>query len=142
MKRIVMVCTGNTCRSPMAEALLRAELIRQGVRNVQVESAGVCAVPGAPASAGATEAMRLRGLDLSGHRARRATPQLLEDALAICMTSGHLRALRSIVPDVQAAAPAEIPDPFGGDLEEYLHCADAIEQLVQRVMKEYNLGGN
>ena len=73
MKTVLFVCTGNTCRSPMAECLFNALAREQGAPGVCAASAGLCAPDGAPASEGALFAMRRRGLSLEGHRARTVT---------------------------------------------------------------------
>ena len=78
MKTVLFVCTGNTCRSPMAECLFNALAREQGAPGVCAASAGLCAPDGAPASEGALFAMRRRGLSLEGHRARTVTRGLLE----------------------------------------------------------------
>ena len=76
MYRVVLVCTGNTCRSPLAEALLRQALAARGVTGVEVSSAGTGAWEGAPASEGAYLVALEHGLDLSGHRARLLTSEV------------------------------------------------------------------
>jgi protein-tyrosine phosphatase len=95
---ILVVCTGNTCRSPMAEALLRAELARLGL-DARVHSAGTLAWGGG-ASEGARAVMAEWGIDLSAHRSRRLEPAMLRDAdLALGMTRAHVWASRTHAPD-------------------------------------------
>lgn len=94
-----MVCTGNICRSPMAEVLLRDALERCGADDVEVMSAGTWAGQGSPATAEAVEVMRKRDIDLRGHRSQPLTADLLRRAdLVIAMTSVHAREIRQFDP--------------------------------------------
>lgn len=87
-----MVCVGNICRSPMAEALLRDALREQ--KDVTVESAGLGALVDHPASEHAIKLMQERGLDISDHRARQITPDMVHAAdLVLVMEAGHRRAI-------------------------------------------------
>lgn len=95
---ILVVCTGNTCRSPMAEALLRDELAKLGF-DARVHSAGTLAWRGG-ASAGARAAMAERAIDLSAHRSRRLDPDMVRDAdLVLGMTRTHVWSSATHVPD-------------------------------------------
>lgn len=98
-KSILFVCTGNTCRSPMAAALMRRALDKRGRSDIIVESAGLAA-DGSPASGNAVAAMAEQGVDLSAHRSRPATPALLRqaDILAV-MSPSHAMAAVSMGAD-------------------------------------------
>ena len=134
MKTVLFICTGNTCRSPMAECLFHALAFSQGAQ-VRAASAGLCAPDGAPASEGALFAMRRRGLSLEGHRARTVTRGLLEGAdLAVCMGQSHLSALRARFPGlttpIRAFDDPPVSDPYGGDAAAYERAAcDIARQL-------------
>ena len=104
---IVCVCTGNTCRSPMAAALLRRALDKRGREDILVESAGLAAGATAPASEYALAAAAEIGLDLSGHLSRPFTPALAAGAARIVPSGG-------------------IPDPFGGTLADYRRTRDTL----------------
>ena len=100
MQRILFVCTGNTCRSPMAAGLFAKILQEKGVTGVEITSAGLVAVDGAPASAEAIEAMRRAGVDLTGHRARRLTREMaLAADLVLTMTRRQKEAVLALAPE-------------------------------------------
>lgn len=114
-----MVCVGNICRSPMAEALLRARFGRRG--RGRVESAGLAALVGHAADPFAVALMAERGLDLAGHRARQLTGGLVASAdLVIAMEEGHVRELEALVPAARGRVHRigrfggfDVPDPYG-----------------------------
>ncbi len=131
--KVLCVCTGNTCRSPMLMALLRAALKRQGRQDVQVESAGVAATDGESASPHACTCMARRGLDLTGHRSRHVgSCDLTSYDCFLCMSDRHAASLHALgIPatrtEVVNAGRGGVPDPFGGGLDDYEACAQALE---------------
>ena len=101
MKSVLFVCTGNTCRSPMAEALLRRRLKELRIEGVAVGSAGLAALPGDPATPEAVEVLGELGLDHSGHRSRPLTPDLLREAdLVLTMENRHKQAILQHLPEI------------------------------------------
>lgn len=135
---ILIVCTGNTCRSPMAESLLKDKLKQQvDSMTIRVVSAGVSAQPGGPASDGAVLAIKERGLSLDDHQSRSISQGLLERSdLILTMTSNHRQAILSRWPHVSskifslAPAGTDVSDPYGGPIEAYRKCADRIDQCL------------
>lgn len=92
IRHILVVCVGNICRSPMAEALLRDAL--RGPEDIKVESAGLGALVGHPASEFAIELMSERGVDITSHRARQIEPEMVKNAdLILVMETGHKRVI-------------------------------------------------
>ena len=142
---IVFVCTGNTCRSPMAAALMRQVLDKRGRRDIMVTSAGLAAAAGQPAARHAVEAMRECGADLSAHRARPIDDTLLcgADCFAV-MSASHAAALAAygVPPElvhVLAAQSGGIPDPYGGSLDDYRRTRDILNDAVEALAAQCRL---
>lgn len=144
--RILVVCTGNTCRSPLAEALLRRLAAARPELALEVASAGVGAVDGAPASEGAYLVGLEHGLDLSGHRSRAITRELVAGAdLILTMSRRHQERVLELGGEGKtevlgeyagaAGAAAEIADPFGGALEGYRTTYAELDALLQRIVE-------
>jgi len=150
MVRILFVCTGNTCRSPMAAALLaQAVSARSGIDPEQLEaagyvirSAGLAAAAGAPGSRGAAVALAARGLELGDHRSQPVTRELLDQQdMVFALTSGHMADLKSVAAHPERVRHIdidgnEIVDPFGGTDHDYGVCAEQIARCVTRIAEE------
>jgi len=143
--RLLFVCTGNTCRSPLAEVIARQALTDRGWGHVEVRSAGVAAVDGGRASEGAERAALRHGLDLSSHRSAALTPERLAWAdLILVISPGHLARVADAGAAGKAAllagfaaggdptGTAAVPDPFGGSDAQYEATFTLLEELVGR----------
>ena len=138
LKKVLVVCTGNTCRSPMAEGWLNQKLAGKGW---VAESAGVAGWGGGCASAEAVAVMREIGIDIASHRNRALTRALVNEAtIILAMTDGHRREIERRFPEAAAkvrlvksfgAAPAEdVADPFGASVDAYRHARDELIQAL------------
>ena len=132
MKRILFVCTGNTCRSPMAEGIFKKILADRGVKGVECSSAGLFAMTGDSACYNAVKAAERFGVDISTHRARRITSYILDETDEfVCMTREQAASLSLYVPTEKVTVlGGGVPDPYGGDLETYIICANAIKAAL------------
>lgn len=142
-KTLLIVCTGNVCRSPMAVGLLRDKLIREKMnQHVRVRSGGIWALEGQLASAYARQVMAEKDLDISEHRGRNLTQTVVDEAdLILVMTRQHEQTIaRNFDGDMgkvhllsEMIGPAyDIQDPYGGSLPDYRRTAAELEDLIER----------
>jgi len=150
VNRILFVCTGNTCRSPMAAGIFRSlAKAHPTLRNVVVESAGIGALPDHPASAAAVEVMK--GIwDISGHRSQTLGHAHLERSdLVLTMSQDHIfyvqahheRANVRALADYVGMGKDDVPDPFGGSRKDYVRCRDHLKKLIEALVRRLDRDG-
>ena len=139
MKNLLFLCSGNTCRSPMAECLFN-HLCEQRGLPFRALSAGVFATEGAPASDGANAAMKARGLSLRHHSAHPLSKALLDNTfMVVAMTPCHAELCKERFPATSTAIRSFSPsvsDPYGGSLAVYMQIASALETQVSALIDE------
>src|SRR3954467_2261707 len=147
MKTVLFVCTGNVCRSPMAEGIFRHAILGKG--DYRVISAGLGATEGQPPSHYAVQAVKELGVDISRQRSRMLNPQMVDQAdLILGMTHSHLDTVMMLYPHAAEKVfllrefdetldifEKDISDPIGGSYEVYLECRDQIEQGIASLLR-------
>lgn len=148
---MLLICSGNTCRSPMAEGLAKYLLAEQrGIEpdklerlGLRVTSAAAYGVPGMPAASEAVDIVASRGVDISHHRSRALTPDMIHEAdVILCMTRSHKAAVLGMVPSAAGRTllldpSGEIEDPIGQGPVAYRRAAQSIERaLTQRLLEQ------
>jgi protein-tyrosine-phosphatase len=146
---VLVVCTANICRSPMAAGLLRHALAAQPepLKSLRIVSAGVAGRKGEPVSENSVIALRKTGIDISSHVSRPLTQEMLDEARAvICMTESHramillqsepppkhIYLFREFMPQL---GDKEIPDPYGGPLNVYELCRDEMVEAIPSLLE-------
>jgi len=151
---VVLVCTGNTCRSPMAEAMLKkrfADRLRCKVqelddRGIVIMSAGISAAPGSRSAPEAIQAMQEQGLDLTHHESQPLSERIVRFAdLILTMTRGHRDTILEHFPDAEprvhliSRGRGDVADPIGGPLDLYRRCAEQLDSFLQEWAAELPL---
>ena len=148
--RLLFVCTGNTCRSPMAEGLAK-KILRERLNCkdgnelrhlAEIESAGIFGATGMPATPEAALAARAHGVDISRHRSQKLTSELIQAAdMVFCMTDYHVEQVRRLSPSsaekvFRLDESGDIPDPIGGGEEVYVATAERIERALRACLEK------
>ena len=148
--KILFVCTGNTCRTPMAEGILKKLLAEKGIKNIKVSSAGTQALDGYPAAAFTLEATKVWDIDLKEHSSKKLTVNLLRESdLILVMSPEHLQHIEKMdrgsldktyllkaFPYKDDNDNLAVKDPIGGSLEEYNQCFLELDEEIRRILPE------
>ncbi|KMT22796.1 low molecular weight protein arginine phosphatase [Clostridium cylindrosporum] len=142
--KLLFVCTGNTCRSPMAQEIAKKVLAEKGI-DAKVSSAGIYAFMGTSASENSLKVMEEIGLDLSNHMASLLDRKMLEENdIILTMTQGHKESIISSAPDFKdkiytfgeyIGIGKDIIDPFGGSVDVYRSCRQQLEDYTYKLLE-------
>lgn len=147
-KKILFVCTGNTCRSVMAQGLFKNMLREEGIKDVKVSSAGIAALPSFAIYGVLEKVLKEEDIEISNHKPTRVTPQIVKDAdLILVMEKRHKEAILEMAPEVKNRVfllkefagekkNLDIPDPIGQPEEAYRKRLQEIKGYLLKILKK------
>ena len=147
-KKILFVCTGNTCRSVMAQGLFKNMLREKGIENVKVSSAGIAALPSFAIYGVLEKVLKEEDIEISNHKPTRVTPQIVKDAdLILVMEKRHKEAILEMAPEVKNRVfllkkfagekkKLDIPDPIGQPEEAYRKRLEEIREYLLKILEK------
>lgn len=147
-RKILFVCTGNTCRSVMAQGLFKNMLREEGIKDVKVSSAGIAALPSFAIYGVLEKVLKEEDIEISNHKPTRVTPQIVKDAdLILVMEKRHKEAILEIAPEVKNRVfllkkfagekkNLDIPDPIGQPEEAYRSRLEEIREYLMKILKK------
>lgn len=142
MKKILVICTGNTCRSPVVEAVLNQRLNASSLKDWEIQSAGTNASAGSPASPFGVEALKVaEGIDIDAHRSKKVSQEMISTAdLVICLAERHRESLENafelgdrpveLLTEFVSNKSGDVVDPYGGSREDYEKMVSTVIELI------------